>query len=433
MFNRFSKGVQRELTWIVISFWVFILIGWITELWNEVLIAYVIFYMVRQLWSVHQFDKWLNTDVSFPPYSGFWGYLSNKISWRIRAYERQSEKQSTLTERYRAASMSLPVAIISIDADNQIEWFNALAEKLTAFKTSDIGKKVETLIRDPEFVKYLRHKEYKHPIQLSAVMGVQRVHRCRINPYFKGHRMIMFEDVHDLFSLAQIRKDFIANASHELRTPLTVINGYLETMIDSEMPELEMWHKPMVQMHNQALRMRSIIDDLLTLSKIESRGLVRNKKEVHTDELIEMIATDVQQLYGQNYEFHFSIEKGLHIKGLEESLKSVFVNLVSNAVRYTPEGGRIEVVWQSNDKGATFSVTDTGIGIEQKHLRRLTERFYRVDSARSRDTGGTGLGLAIVKHVLENHSASLKITSKLGEGSTFRCQFSKSVCLQQSN
>ncbi|VAW48221.1 Phosphate regulon sensor protein PhoR (SphS), partial [hydrothermal vent metagenome] len=216
---------------------------------------------------------------------------------------------------------------------------------------------------------------------------------------------------------------FVANASHELRTPLTVVNGYLEMMIDMTDQVPKMWEKPLGQMHHQSLRMQAIIEDLLTLSRIESDTLMNNTKVIQVDEVLKNIEIDIRYLYDEEYDIHFSIEKGLSLKGVEEPLKSVFTNLISNAFCYTPKGGRVSIRWYSNASGAHFEVEDTGIGVPNELLSRLTERFYRVDTARSRESGGTGLGLAIVKHVLDKHESELKIQSQVGKGSIFSCDF----------
>ncbi|PLA75100.1 phosphate regulon sensor histidine kinase PhoR [Hydrogenovibrio sp. SC-1] len=423
-----SNGVSRELTWIVTSLWVALFLGWITEQWIWVLVGYLVFYITRQLFSMVRFEQWMrgSAKVPYPPTSGLWGELGYLVSYKQRLLQKHADMQLAKSEQFLAASMVVPDAIISIDGDHQIEWFNASAKKLFKLKQSDTGRKLETLLRHPDFIQYLKTFQPRKGLILTTLKGNSRAYQLRLFRYFEDHSLLIVKDIHELYSLAQIRRDFIANASHELRTPLTVLNGYIEVMQDS-LTEMSLWTKPLKQMAQQSHRMRSIIDDLLTLSAMESETLTEKPQKVRIAEVLQMLQQDVAQMSQDNHQFVFNIDTNLVIKGYLEPLKSVLTNLVSNAVRYTPDGGKIEVNWYQDEKGAHFKVTDTGIGIASEHLSRLTERFYRVDTARSRDTGGTGLGLAIVKHVLERHQAKLYVSSQLGKGSTFRCDFPKSI------
>ena len=390
------------------------------------MIAYIIFYIGRHLWSVSQFEKWVKggTKQAYPPRSGSWSELSHIVSIRQRALEKRADLQNYKSEQFHAASMALPIAILSLTEDNKIEWFNKTAQNLLSVKQSDAGRKIEALVRKPDFIQYLKLGHYDKPLFVEFFTGHARVFRCDIFDYHEGHRLLLLEDVNELYQLAQIRRDFIANASHELRTPLTVLNGYLEMMIDMPDQIPTIWSKPLDQMHHQSVRMQAIIEDLLTLSKIESDTLMSETEQVKVDEILESIEIDTRYLYGEEYEINFSIEKNLYLLGVAESLKSVFTNLISNAFRYTLKGGTVNVRWYSDSNGAHFEVEDTGIGVAKEHISRLTERFYRTDTARSRETGGTGLGLAIVKHVLEKHDSRLKVSSQVAKGSVFGCEFS---------
>ncbi len=420
-----SRAISRELVWVSISLGIFLFFAWLTGFWVVTLLAYIFFYFIRQIWSFYQFEAYFR-EVSHidPPQTGIWQELYALVSHKQRALKKRADLQNNKSEQFHAASMALPIAIVSLTKNHKIEWFNNAAQSLLSIKPSDTGRKLETLVRQPEFIQYLKQKEFEKPLFLEAFMGQTRTYRCEIFDYHHGHRLLMLEDVHELYNLAKIRKDFVANASHELRTPLTVVNGYLEMMIDVSDQIPIFWEKPLGQMHHQSLRMQAIIEDLLTLSKIESDTLVNAIKVVKVDEVLKNIEVDIRYLYSEDYDIHFSIEEGLTLKGVEEPLKSVFTNLISNAFRYTPKGGKISVRWYSDNSGLHFEVEDTGIGISKEHLSRLTERFYRVDTARSRESGGTGLGLAIVKHVLEKHDSELKIQSQVGKGSIFSCDFS---------
>lgn len=427
-----SKGISRELTWIATSLSVALFLGWVTGQWFEVLVGYLIFYIARQLLSVVRFEKWMRGDVKvpYPPTSGLWSELGYLVSHKQRLLQKHVDLQLSKSEHFLAASMVIPDAIISINSGHQIEWFNASAKKLFNLKQSDTGRQLETLLRHPDFIQYLKNYEPKKGLILTTLKANSRAYQLRLFRYFKDHSLLIVKDIHELYSLAQIRRDFIANASHELRTPLTVLSGYIEVMQDT-LPDDSPWGKPLKQMEHQSHRMRTIIDDLLTLSAMESETLTDKPVVIRVADILETLQQDVAQMSQDNHQFVFNLDEQLAIKGYLEPLKSVLINLVSNAVRYTPDGGKIVVAWYQDEKGAHFEVTDTGIGIAPEHINRLTERFYRVDTARSRDTGGTGLGLAIVKHILERHHAKLIIKSQLGKGSCFRCDFPKRICVTQ--
>ena len=421
-----SSAISRELTWIGGTLLLFLFFAWLTGLWFQTLVFFIVFYIARQIRNMLKFERWMhasNKVSSPPPSSGFWGELCHLVSYKQRALEKRADLQNHKSEQFHAASMALPIAVISLTQDHKIEWFNHSAQKLLSIKSHDVGRRLETLVRQPEFIHYLKQQEFEKPLFLDSFMSQSRAYRCEIFDYYHGHRLLLLEDVNELYNLAQIRKDFVANASHELRTPLTVVNGYLEMMIDMPDQVPPLWLKPLDQMHQQSVRMQAIIEDLLALSKVESDTLMNKVKVIKVDEMLKNIEIDIRYLYADDYDIAFSIEEGLSLKGVEEPLKSVFTNLISNAFRYTLKGGAIHVRWFSDSNGAHFEVEDTGIGIAKEYLSRLTERFYRVDTARSRDNGGTGLGLAIVKHVLEKHDSELRVQSQVGKGSIFACDF----------
>ncbi|MDU7556481.1 MAG: phosphate regulon sensor histidine kinase PhoR, partial [Pseudomonas sp.] len=245
-----------------------------------------------------------------------------------------------------------------------------------------------------------------------------------ITRYGNNEHLMLVRDVTRLHHLEQMRKDFIANVSHELRTPLTVICGYLETLLDNVDDVNPRWKRPLSQMQQQGERMQTLLNDLLLLAKLEATDYPSDNQPVPIDALLRSIKGDAQALSGQrNQTITLDIDTNVALKGSEAELRSAFSNLVFNAVKYTPDGGSIRIRWWADHLGAHLSVQDSGVGIDNKHLPRLTERFYRVDSSRNASTGGTGLGLAIVKHVLLRHHGHLDISSVLGHGSTFTCQF----------
>ena len=250
-------------------------------------------------------------------------------------------------------------------------------------------------------------------------------------PYGTKQKLLICRDVTQLEKIETMRRDFIANVSHELRTPLTVVGGFVETLLDMEgaVPESTRGYFNMMQ--EQTMRMRLLIDDLLTLSHIESNVQAPENIEIDMPSLLNMVINDAKALSQGKHQIIANIDPHLNLLGAAGELQSAMSNLISNAIRYTPTGGEIKVKWELSNNQAIFSVSDNGIGIEQKHIDRLTERFYRVDRSRSRETGGTGLGLSIVKHILTRHQAKLEINSELGVGSTFSEVFPKARIIQK--
>lgn len=246
-----------------------------------------------------------------------------------------------------------------------------------------------------------------------------------IVPYGNDQRLLIARNITRIKRLEQMRRDFVANVSHELRTPLTVLNGLLETMSDAEDTEqLKYWKRSVQLMNQQTSRMQHIVDDLLLLSRLETSDKKHTEQPVAIPAMLSAMREEAITLSGNMaHNIQLNADPHLWIIGNEQELHSAFFNLITNAIRYTPEKGTISLRWYADKSGAHFEVKDTGIGIAPQHVSRITERFYRVDIGRSRETGGTGLGLAIVKHAIERHKAKLRIESKLGQGSTFSCDF----------
>lgn len=427
-----SSGVKRELTWIITSAWIVLFIAWLTNAWIVCFVLYLLSYMGRQLWSMRKFEKWMSggSHATFPPASGFWSELSYLVSKKQRALEKHADLHLYKSEQFKAASMQIPDAIVSLDQENYIEWFNMPSQSMLGLRRQDIGRKVEGIIRQPEFIDYLKLENYQDALILNTLQGKQRTFDIKIIPYFESHKLLVVRDITELYQLAQIRRDFIANASHELRTPLTVLKGYLELMQDMPGEQQLLWKTPLEHMENQSNRMQSIIEDLLTLSSMEADSITAEATIVDVPEILQNISVEARQLGSDAHHIVFEITPGLKLRGYTEPLKSVFMNLVANAVRYSPEGGNITIRWYLDKEGAHYEVKDQGLGIAAEHIPRLTERFYRVDKDRSRVTGGTGLGLSIVKHVLEQHGATLSVESVVGKGSVFRCDFPLDIVVQ---
>ena len=321
-----------------------------------------------------------------------------------------------------AAGQALTDGVVLLDQQNQIVYCNTTAEmQLGLVIRTDRGQPVVNLVRQPEFVAYLQGGDFSRPLTLRSERNEDRVLSIHVVPYAGNRRLMQIKDVTQSDRLDRTRRDFVANVSHELRTPLTVLAGFLETLQEIEVDRDER-QRYLALMSEQSRRMESIVQDLLTLSSIESAA-PPGSDSVDMASLIDKLRRDAEALSGGRHNIIVESDGRGDLRGAEPELVSAFGNLVANAVRYTPAGGTIRISWHASAQGAEFAVQDSGIGIDPKHIPRLTERFYRIDRGRSRDAGGTGLGLAIVKHSLNRHQAQLEITSTPGVGSRFAVRF----------
>jgi two-component system, OmpR family, phosphate regulon sensor histidine kinase PhoR len=359
-----------------------------------------------------------------PSAPGVWGeiyYRLHKLAKRWHAQVRQVEQQHS---RFIQAIQASPNGVAMLDDHDQIEWCNAIAERHFGLDAKrDLRQHITNLVRHPEFVRYLNSHRYDEMLMMRG-MGEKRqyVLSVQVFPYGENRKLVLSDDITEIERTDSMRRDFVANVSHELKTPLTVLSGFLETMreLPLEQSERERYFELMEQ---QAARMRNIVDDLLVLAKLEGDMKPPGDQVIDMDSVIRHLREDAVTLSAGRHSIEFDVDDSLAVTGVETEILSALGNLVTNALRYTPDGGSIKVEWRWFGDRATFSVTDTGFGIPAADIPRLTERFYRVDRSRSRDTGGTGLGLAIVKHVLQRHDAMLDVTSEEGRGSTFTVLF----------
>jgi two-component system phosphate regulon sensor histidine kinase PhoR len=381
-------------------------------------LAAVITALFVQLTYLHELGEWLNDPASGKLPDG-WGAWTNVFARLYRLRRDDERNQTELTEwlaRFRQAMQLLPEGVAIMDDVLLLEWCNPAAERhLGLTLERDKGRRVTNLVRHPEFLDYIILGRYEQPLTLSFK---GRKLECRIIPFENRRQILVTHDATASERVDEMRRDFVANASHELRTPLTVIVGFLE--IASSDPGLDAASRAahLKLMTEQAQRMQRLIEDMLTLSRLESDDYPLKRERVDVKALVESVASEARALSGGRHEIRAEVD-GPDVMGSPEELRSAFANLASNAVRYTPQGGTIRLAWQHGPDDLRFSVTDSGIGIDPQHTARLTERFYRVDKSRSRETQGTGLGLAIVKHVLLRHGGRLSISSTPGKGSTF--------------
>ncbi|HUO67971.1 MAG TPA: phosphate regulon sensor histidine kinase PhoR [Gammaproteobacteria bacterium] len=381
-------------------------------------------YAARLLRRVYLLDRVLEGYQRVPIFEthGLWPELFARVE-KIRAKARSRKKKyHRLLREVRESTGALSDAGIILNAENEIVWFNAAATQLLGLNpTTDIGNRLDNLVRHPDFVAYLA-KPTAEPVTVPSPVNESGMLTAQIVPYGKDQRLAIIRDITRETKLERMRRDFVANASHELRSPLTVIGGYLDALAEDEaMPPT--WRGPIGEMQRQAERMTRILRDLIELSRLESSERTDSAEVVDVPRMLELITGEFQSHGGERPAVTLALESDASLLGNESELHSIFYNLVNNAVRFTPPSGTVKVAWREDDEGVVFEVTDTGIGISEEQIPRITERFYRVDPGRSRASGGTGLGLAIVKHALQRHDGTLQIRSLEGHGSTFTCRF----------
>ncbi|MHB9838275.1 phosphate regulon sensor histidine kinase PhoR [Paraburkholderia terrae] len=359
-----------------------------------------------------------------PSAPGIWGeiyYRLHKLAKRWHAQVRQVEQQHS---RFIQAIQASPNGVAMLDDHDQIEWCNAISEEHFGLDAKrDLRQHITHLVRHPDFVRYLNSHHYEEMLIMRG-MGDKRqnVISVQVFPYGENRKLVLSQDITELERTDAMRRDFVANVSHELKTPLTVLSGFLETMRELPLDESERV-RYLDLMMQQAQRMQHIVSDLLVLATLEGDNKPPSSQIVDMRAVVRHLQDDAQSLSGGRHRIAFDADEALTVTGVETEILSAFGNLVTNAIRYTPDGGSINVSWHAQGGQATFAVIDSGLGIPAADIPRLTERFYRVDRSRSRDTGGTGLGLAIVKHVLQRHDAQLEVKSEEGRGSTFTVRF----------
>ena len=396
--------------------------------WLEAILALAVtilaVMLIRQLREFGRLRRWPSQSrLADPPEAGgACGEVFNLLHRHRRATLRRRRELARLMVRSRRGAQALPYGVAVLDADYRLDWCNdAAREHLGLDPEHDRKQAIVNMVRAPEFVEYLRAADFSEPVRLGSP-GSQRTLSLQMVSFGGDEHLLLSQDVTGAAQVEAMRRDFVANVSHELRTPLTVLAGFLETIQDLKLDASRV-RDYVGLMAPQAERMKRLIDDLLTLSSLEHAPPPPAAERVALRPLLQRVRTEAEGLSGGKHRISLEAVDAYDLLGAESEIASAFVNLVSNAVRYTPAGGEIRLRWTSTKAGAEFSVEDTGIGIDPEHLPRLTERFYRVDRGRSRETGGTGLGLSIVKHALARHQAILAVDSAPGTGSRFTVRF----------
>lgn len=384
-------------------------------------------YIVWHARQLRRLEAWLVHSKKMQPPEGFgvWEEVFHRLYLLQQRNRSRKKRLANYLARFQSLTKALPDATVVIASNGEIEWFNDAAERFLNLRSpQDVGQRIDNLIRYPEFVQYLLGQREQESVVFPSPVNEGHMLSGRVVDYGQEQHLLVVRDVTRIMRLERMRRDFVANVSHELRTPLTVLNGYLETMVDADAAALKPWSRSLELMYEQGLHMNNIVEDLLLLSRLDIESSEPTDELVDVPRMLSMLCDEAKALSGERaHQIELEVDSGLWLAGHATHLRSAFTNLVSNAVRYTPSGSRIVMRWGITGNIARFEVQDSGEGIAAVHIPRLTERFYRVDTGRSRQNGGTGLGLAIVKHVVERHGGQLLIESTLGVGSVFRCEF----------
>lgn len=412
-------------------------VWWWTGLTQAIFAALlaVFVYAIVLIWKTHRIELWLSqADLHSPvPWKGVWAEIAQRVQRLLRQRETQTHMAEQRLQYFLQAIQASPNGVTLLDAQGRIEWCNSTASSHLGMDVSrDLKQHIVHLVRDPVFAKYIAANDHTAEVVIdgraSSLTQTPKL-SVQLHMYGEGQQLLLTRDITSVTLADAMRRDFVANVSHEIRTPLTVLAGFVETMQSIPLPPEEQ-QRYLHLMEVQADRMQSLVADLLTLSQLEGSLPPGLYEKVNLPELMSDVAADAQALSsvlsglegeqgGLLHDLIFEPVPHWTLLGVRSELLSAITNLVSNAVRYTPPGGLIRVGWSRTAEGAIFSVSDTGPGIAPEHLPRLSERFYRVDRSRSRETGGTGLGLAIAKHVVQRHGGELRIQSQVGKGSTF--------------
>ncbi len=394
-------------------------------------------YAVQHLRNVRKLHTWLTVEQSpeVPEAHGLWGDIFHELFLREKQRSADKYRLASMLSRFQEAANVFPDGMVIMTSEDKIEWANPTARDMMGIAIpKDVGRPITNLFRHPDFFSYLKKEDYSKELTLPSQERSESIITVQVIPFGFGRKLLIARDVTHVVNLEEMRSTFVANVSHELRTPVTVICGYLETIND--MPELskEILAQPITTMYSQARRMDQLVRDLLALARLETEPVHKEKANIDIAAMLASLRESALLLGGSKQQnIVVDADRELMLFGRRDELQSLFSNLINNAVRYTQAGGIIHVLWYKLETGEpVFTVQDNGPGIAAEHIPHLTERFYRVNADRSRETGGTGLGLAIVKHVLERHGGELRISSTPGKGSEFTCIFPALSALRRS-
>lgn len=388
-----------------------------------VLATLIIFILIHIYW-IYQLSNWVESPSlkNLPNGTGIWQNIFAKI---YRAYRQQKKSKTQLTttlDQFIQAAEAINDGIVGVNEDNEILWSNKKAQKMLNINPKkDYNQPINYIFRNSDLSNYLTKENYEDSINIHNTNNKLDI-EIKATFFSENHKLITCRDLTSLKKIQNLRKDFVSNFSHELKTPLTVISGFLETLEDRK--KIDVQSKKIISlMSEQAHRMKKLIDDLLLLSNVESDYLHNRSEKIIMRDMFKKLKNEVSLIDQEQHKISYSLNNEINIYGSSTEIYSAFINLLTNAIRYTDKKGEITVSWNKINNDAIFQVADTGIGIPEKHLKRITERFYRVDEDRSRESGGTGLGLSIVKNVMNQHQGEIRVTSEVNFGSSFKLIF----------
>lgn len=414
---------QKESVTFAFLFICTAILGGITGLFYPLLFLLTLASLIYQVIQISRFEHWISTGgkSKYPKASGIWEDIYYH-HYRIRKAEKKRKKHlGKMIDQFRQSTEALPDAAIVLGKNDEIEWVNKIAIGVLGIRQADKGQRLPNLIRFPDFIRYLKKGDYSEAITIPSPIDKEISLAVRIVIYGKGLKLMLAQDVTQIKKMELMRKDFVANVSHELRTPLTVLRGYLETLQDMDEGISPSLNNAFTQMHKQTERMQHLVDDLLLLTRLETKP--KTAEVVNVPALLHQICEQSDTLSQGRNRINLTVETEANLHGDEQELRSAFTNLIENALKYSPEDSAVNVRWYQDKNETSFSVQDFGEGIAINNIPRVTERFYRCEVKRDKTIAGTGLGLAIVKHVLLRHDACLKINSAINQGSCFCCCF----------
>jgi len=414
----YSASLQREIFFLAAWILFMLTLGAMLGVAIPALFFGLFSYIFWHLYHLNRLVQWLNKpSKNTPEAMGIWDEAFFKLHNLRNRQLKSRKKLSKMLKQFQKSTKALPYATIVLNSHNIIEWFNPASKQLFGLRSGlDVGQRIDNLIRQPDFIKYLNDNDF------SESLVFENQHKkllLNITGYGQGQYLLSARDITQRTQLDEMRRDFISNASHELRTPITVMSGYIE-MLQNSVDEPN--KIPVDRIHQQTIRMEKIITELIELAKLETSMSIDMSALIDTSALLNDVYNEAIALDKAVHDIKLEYE-AIKIHGSYEEIRIAISNLLTNAIRYTQDGGLIKITTSTDETGSYIHVEDNGIGISYEYLSRLTERFYRVDEGRSREKGGTGLGLAIVKQILDRHGAMLQIKSEPGKGSTFSCYF----------
>ena len=385
-------------------------------------------FLVLHMFWIYKLSKWLNNPSlsNLPHGTGVWQHIFSK-HYQILKESKKSKKNLVSTlDQFTQAAEALMDGVVALNESNEIIWSNRRSQVMLNLNSKkDTGQPINYIFRNTDLISYLEKGNYEESIKINLEASNTKTIEIKIVMFGEKQKVLIAKDISQAIKIESDRKEFISNVSHELKTPLTVISGFIETLEDMFTISGKEHKNILKMMSDQAYNMSKLIDDLLLLSNVESSIFQNRSEKLLMNTIISKIKKNISILDAKNHKIKYQIDSSLTIYGSKKEIESAFLNLITNAVRYTEKEGFISISWGLINGLPIFEVRDTGSGIEQKHINRITERFYRVDTDRSRDTGGTGLGLSIVKNIIKKHDGELKITSAIGKGSSFKLIFNK--------